>query len=66
MKFITDFGEELILRDPLGQEVTRTPRYGFWTDEGSHKGPQVGEVSNDLEYLRGKYGDCDLIPVSMK
>ena len=66
MRFITDFGREIEMTKTVEyvggkRSIKETlPRYAYWTDEGERK-PIVKEVSNDLEYLKKKYGVTKVI-----
>ncbi|MAG24172.1 hypothetical protein CMI47_01205 [Candidatus Pacearchaeota archaeon] len=63
--FITDLGRTLELRDEEGNVKDTLGRYGAWMDLGRGK-PEVAEISDDLEYLRSKYGvESDVIVIGL-
>lgn len=54
--FITDLGENLECRGEDGTVAMTLPRYGVWVYDAGKGKPQVVESSDNLEYLRTKYG----------
>ena len=58
--YFSDMGEHLTVTDQDGR-VEVLPRYGAWTWNAVKRRHEVAEVSNDLEALRAKYGDCPMV-----
>lgn len=57
--FITDLGETMECRKEDGAVEIIVPRYGVWAYDAGKGKPQVVEASDDLGYLKGKYGVPD-------
>ncbi|MCK9227607.1 MAG: hypothetical protein M0P30_07430 [Syntrophorhabdaceae bacterium] len=57
--FITDLGETMECRKEDGAVEIIVPRYGVWVYDAGKGKPQVVEASDDLEYLKTKYGVTD-------
>lgn len=63
-KCITDFGKSHPLTTPDGKVFDTLPRYAVWSNTG--RKDEVIETSNDLKYLKKKYGDLPVIPIGRK
>ena len=53
--FITDFGKRLKMVETGTGKVTYLPRYAVWGEKGRDRN-EVIETSNNLKYLKNKWG----------
>lgn len=58
--FYSDMGPGIELRDDQGV-VTALPRYGVWKWNPSKRKHEVAEVGDDLQALRDKHGEGQLV-----
>jgi hypothetical protein len=61
----TDMGADVLMHDSEGA-TSRLPRYGVWTWDAVKRRHQVEEVGDDLEALRGKYGEGPLVDLPLQ